>query len=278
MKRGTPRHPKTKKLSRELKIPIAHAVGILEMLWHFTAEFCPMGDIGRMDDVTILESFGESPDNSRILQTLIDIGWIDRSQEHRLVIHDWHEHCDDYTKKKVKRKGLKYVSEDVQTSLDYSGLSRQSPENSGKKTPALATATATTSLASALATAAPPMRFDQWPKTLEAVCGRFPTADVVLVGKIIQASLQIHISIDNPKCPSPTDSVLAEAVKLAADQANGQTSPGLFLKNVPAVISNWAKFGRNGATPHVDPKEWEVITREDGSQVAVQKKTGKEKT
>jgi hypothetical protein len=120
LKRGGPRHPKTRKLARELNIPIAHAVGILEMLWHFTGEFCPRGDIGRMDDETILESFGELPENSRILQKLIECGFIDRSDEHRLIIHDWGEHCDDYTKKKLKIQGFACVQKIPENSRLFS--------------------------------------------------------------------------------------------------------------------------------------------------------------
>lgn len=122
MKRGTPRHPKTLKLARELRVPISQAVGILEMLWHFTAEFCPRGDIGRMDDGAILESFGESPENSGLLQTLVICGWIDRAAEFRLVVHDWHDHCDDYTKRKLKKHGLTFASENFQKIPDDSGL------------------------------------------------------------------------------------------------------------------------------------------------------------
>ena len=47
MKRGTPRHPKTMLLVAELQIPTYAAVGILESLWHWTAEYAKRGDVGR---------------------------------------------------------------------------------------------------------------------------------------------------------------------------------------------------------------------------------------
>ena len=49
MKRGTPDHPKVAKLASMIGLPIPWAlpytVGLLEMLWHFTAKFAPRGDI-----------------------------------------------------------------------------------------------------------------------------------------------------------------------------------------------------------------------------------------
>jgi hypothetical protein len=47
MKRGTPEHPKTAHLMAALSIPRPYAVGILELLWHFTARYAPRGDVGR---------------------------------------------------------------------------------------------------------------------------------------------------------------------------------------------------------------------------------------
>jgi hypothetical protein len=38
MKRGTPTHYKTKRLAKKLKVELPHAVGILEMLWHFKSD------------------------------------------------------------------------------------------------------------------------------------------------------------------------------------------------------------------------------------------------
>ena len=58
MKRGTPDHPKTLRLARLLGIPQAAAVGILEMLWHFTGKYAVQGDIGRFQDGEIAQAAG----------------------------------------------------------------------------------------------------------------------------------------------------------------------------------------------------------------------------
>jgi hypothetical protein len=53
VKRGTPRHPKVAHLCELLRVKLPAAVGYLELLWHFTAEFAPQGDIGRFTDKRI---------------------------------------------------------------------------------------------------------------------------------------------------------------------------------------------------------------------------------
>jgi len=131
MKRGTPRHPKTLALARELKIPLPHAVGILEMLWHFTAEFAPQGDIGRFSDQDIAESVGWEGNPKRLIEALIKCRWLDIvgqspamagqntdmtgqspaiANHGRFVIHDWADHCDDATRRRLKRRNLDFIT------------------------------------------------------------------------------------------------------------------------------------------------------------------------
>lgn len=111
MKRGTPDHPKTKALARQLRIPIPYAVGILEMLWHFAAEFAPAGDIGRYGDDEIAEAVGWPNDRtaSELIEALLgDVQsgrgrWIDPHKAHRFVIHDWPDHADDTVHRRLAR-------------------------------------------------------------------------------------------------------------------------------------------------------------------------------
>lgn len=97
----------------------------------------------------------------------------------------------------------------------------------------------------------PPIVFSEYPETRQKICGRFPAADDVLVGDVAQKSVQAWLSVDSPKIPEPTDRLIAEAVDVAATSNPKQTSAGLFLRTVPAVITNWAKCGRgtNGKLP-----------------------------
>ncbi len=127
MKRGTPRHPKTKDLARRLKIPVPYAVGILEMLWEFTREFYPRGDVGRGSDEDIADAVGwPEADCRTLISALVESRWLNPTEEpDRLAVHDWHDHADDYTKKKIRDLGIAFAS--VQ----------KIPENSGKFSPTL---------------------------------------------------------------------------------------------------------------------------------------------
>jgi len=60
MKRGTPRHPKILELCELLDIKLAYSVGLLELLWHFAAEFAPRGGIGRYPDKRVAVAAGWS--------------------------------------------------------------------------------------------------------------------------------------------------------------------------------------------------------------------------
>lgn len=110
MKRGTPRHPKMRELAKALRIPLPYAVGLTEMLWHFTAEHAPQGDIGRWSDEAIAQGSGWVGVPSRLVEAWVRVGWLDPSPTHRLVTHDWHDHADQGTRKWLERKGLKFLS------------------------------------------------------------------------------------------------------------------------------------------------------------------------
>lgn len=120
MKRGTPRHPKVGDLCERLKIQSYEAIGILELLWHFTAEFAPQGDIGRYSDKRIESAIGYFPKGMRktgmLIAALIDTHWVDISREYRLITHDWHDHCDEYVRKRLERSGRAFLT--VQTVRD----------------------------------------------------------------------------------------------------------------------------------------------------------------
>lgn len=106
MKSGTIDHPKTKRLARRLGINLAWAVGILESLWHFTRERAPRGDIGRYADDEIADAVywpTERPAGD-LVAALIDCGWLDRHDQHRLLVHDWPEHAESYVHAGLAKK------------------------------------------------------------------------------------------------------------------------------------------------------------------------------
>lgn len=81
------------------------AVAVLEKLWHTTMSSAPRGDIGRIDDESIAESIGFDGDAGLLISILVECGWIDKSDEHRLIVHDWHEHAPRHVKQNIGRKG-----------------------------------------------------------------------------------------------------------------------------------------------------------------------------
>ena len=109
MKRGTIEHPKTLQLASVLNIRLLEAVGLLESLWHWTAKYSPRGDIGQYPDEFIAHGI-HWQGKADVIAALIQCRWIDRHSEHRLIVHDWHEHADESTKKAMFRKGLRFAT------------------------------------------------------------------------------------------------------------------------------------------------------------------------
>lgn len=120
MKRGTPEHPKISEFAALLKLPRYAAIGILECLWHFTAEYAPQGDIGKHSDKAIAEACYWHGEPGRFVKALVAARLLVESDDHRLLVWDWHDHADDYTRKKLQRKHLAFLT--VQTSPDKNRL------------------------------------------------------------------------------------------------------------------------------------------------------------
>lgn len=99
MKRGTPAHPKTVALASLLKISRCHAVGVLEGLWHFSAQYARRGDVGRHSDQAIAGGIGWDGDPVELIQALVATRWLVECDCHRLRIHDWPEHADQAVNK-----------------------------------------------------------------------------------------------------------------------------------------------------------------------------------
>jgi len=95
MKRGTPIHPKMQILEEELQVERPTAVGIMELLWQFTAQFAKAGNIGKWSNAHIAQSIYWRGDPDKLIAALVKSHWIDKNDKHRLIIHDWYEHCED---------------------------------------------------------------------------------------------------------------------------------------------------------------------------------------
>ncbi len=111
MKAGTTELLKFKKLVRVLGESTRSVVGVLELLWQGTAKNAPAGDIGRHtnDEIAILCDWQESP--RKLVDALIETGWIDTCETHRLVVHDWSMHAPNYIKGNLQRWGKEFAKE-----------------------------------------------------------------------------------------------------------------------------------------------------------------------
>lgn len=101
MKRGTSRHPKLYALCRALSIGRRDAVGLLELLWEYTAEYAPTGDIGKFADGDIAAAVEWTGNTGELILGLVRSGWLDESDQHRLLVHDWADHAPEFVKKRL---------------------------------------------------------------------------------------------------------------------------------------------------------------------------------
>lgn len=81
------------------------AIAILERLWHATASGPIRGDIGTYDDEIIAEACGWPLEATILIDMLVECRWLDRHPEHRLIIHDWHQHAPNHVKGNAAKKG-----------------------------------------------------------------------------------------------------------------------------------------------------------------------------
>ena len=110
MKRGTPEHPKMKRLCTLLRKPNYAGVGILESLWHLVARYSPDGAIGRLADHEIAQSLDWRGDPANLIEALVVSGWLHRCDCHRLYVHDWEDHADQTVARVLKNRGLSFVA------------------------------------------------------------------------------------------------------------------------------------------------------------------------
>lgn len=84
------------RLATNLKVPLPMAVGILEMLWQFTGDSCPEGDIGSFTDKEIAAKVGWRRSPLLLIEGLCaaDSRWLDKDETHRLRVHDWPDHAE----------------------------------------------------------------------------------------------------------------------------------------------------------------------------------------
>lgn len=130
MKIHAPQHPKTLALKSALQTSLPTVVGHLELLWHFAAQHAPRGDIGKWSNAAIAGACYWEGDADAFVQALIDSGYADESATHRVVIHDWAEHCPQYVRAALSRRGISFASSDAQKELSLDATEEGSEERS----------------------------------------------------------------------------------------------------------------------------------------------------
>lgn len=86
-------------------MPLYAVVGLLELLWHWTAEQCPSGNIGKFNDAAIADavSWPIEIDPAGLINALLECRLVDRNDSHRLIIHNWSLHADKAVHTKLQR-------------------------------------------------------------------------------------------------------------------------------------------------------------------------------
>lgn len=91
------------------------ALGWLEAMWHFAGRFTPHGNLGKYPDQQIEAWVERNGVPGALIAALIETGWLDSSEAHRILVHDCAQHADNATKLAVKRSGQPFIVDAIST-------------------------------------------------------------------------------------------------------------------------------------------------------------------
>jgi hypothetical protein len=92
------------------------AVGLPELLWHFTAANAPDGTIGRYSDEEIEAWIGWEGHPGALVADLVATRFLDSvPDEARLYVHDWHDHADRSVHMRLAREGRRFGNGSIPT-------------------------------------------------------------------------------------------------------------------------------------------------------------------
>jgi hypothetical protein len=135
LKRGTTRHPKLFALCEALHCRRPAAIGYLVLLWEFASEYAPQGDIGRYSEKRIEAAMDFRGTAGSLIQALLTSGWLDTLESpggNCLVIHDWHDHCEESVRRKLQRHKLPFFVYQHDTD-ELTGIKKQPPSSQTEK-------------------------------------------------------------------------------------------------------------------------------------------------
>ncbi len=113
MKKGTDGLAKFLLMLRDLKLPKYAGKGLLQDLWDFTALNAPEGNLGKFTNEEIALSIGYESDPDELIEVLLKRGWLDEHGSHRIVVHDWSDHCEDSIHDRLAKERRFFASGNV---------------------------------------------------------------------------------------------------------------------------------------------------------------------
>jgi hypothetical protein len=125
MKTGTPYHPKTAALAARLDIPLYAAVGILEMLWHWSSQYASTGEVSKWGGESIAQHVQWGRPAEELIEGLVETGWLDRDEKGRLLLHHWADHCEDIVHRRLARQGQRFADGTTPNLKRLSGQERK---------------------------------------------------------------------------------------------------------------------------------------------------------
>jgi len=124
--RGTLTHWKTRLLADRLGISPAHALGLLEALWHATAEDAPAGNIGRLSNKAIvMQMFATTIEPDTLIAAFVASGHVDEHPIHRLIVHHWSHHADNHIHAWLARRCLRFADGTIPNSGQLNNYERE---------------------------------------------------------------------------------------------------------------------------------------------------------
>ncbi len=138
MKHGVADHPKLLAFARRAGLTRRDAVGLLELLWDYTATYARRGDLGRFTNSEIAAAVDWNGKPRLLIEALVNphgdgrSGWLDPHPECRFIVHDWPKHAPDYVKKDLSRQRLDFVRTPTGQNPDKSGQNPPVKGSQGK--------------------------------------------------------------------------------------------------------------------------------------------------
>lgn len=109
MKKDAHNHPKIYQLAARLGVSRPTALGHLDLLWGFVEDRAIQGDIGKWPNIAIARACDWEGDPDLFINAFLDSQLLDEDKKHRLVVHDWPEHCQNWVRAKLKKLNLDFI-------------------------------------------------------------------------------------------------------------------------------------------------------------------------